>query len=429
MTMNREEAAKKGKRVVLVGCGNIGSHVVPHLGRMRGVTAVTLIDRDEYEASNLAGQDIAPEDVGSAKAVAQARRLRRINPALCVEAIVDAVENVPLGALRGDVVATGLDSRRARQVVNERAWLLGVPWIDAGVQAEGSLAQVAVYVPGGGRPCIECGWTERDYALLEQTYPCGVVREAPGVAGAPGVSREAPGAARVSGEPPPTGAPSSLGALAASLLAIECERLICGAAGGTAGGTAGGAAGGAAGGYAILIDAAHHHYYAAQLVHNPDCRMPAHHAAPVRVTGTRAPNAALTTLFDRRGVQPAAGTAAEPAPDRYGRVSVVGGSFVTALTCPACADRRAVLGLKISIENRPAVRCRACGAATVAAGFDTRDEIDASALPPETLRRSLEDVGVRPGDIVRVTPANGEPFDLEIRGPRKTAQETGRRAR
>src|SRR6185295_15243005 len=36
--------------VVVVGAGgNIGSHAVPHLGRMAGVRRVVLIDRDVYE--------------------------------------------------------------------------------------------------------------------------------------------------------------------------------------------------------------------------------------------------------------------------------------------------------------------------------------------------------------------------------------------
>ena len=35
-----------GKRVVVVGVGNIGSHLVPHLGRFPGIGRVTLIDPD-----------------------------------------------------------------------------------------------------------------------------------------------------------------------------------------------------------------------------------------------------------------------------------------------------------------------------------------------------------------------------------------------
>src|SRR5439155_23871873 len=129
----------------------------------------------------------------------QARRLRRINPALAVTEIFAAVENVALGLLRGAVLLACLDSRAARRSVNTAVWRLGMPWIDAGVLADGLLARVNVYLPGPDQPCLECAWEERDYEALEQEYPCA----GQGVA-------------------PATNAPSALGALAASLQALEC---------------------------------------------------------------------------------------------------------------------------------------------------------------------------------------------------------------
>ena len=88
--------------LVVVGAGgNIGSHLVPHLGRMARVGRVVLIDRDAYEPANLTSQDITPRDIGRPKALVQARRLRAINPALEVAAVVGAVEDQPLGLLRG----------------------------------------------------------------------------------------------------------------------------------------------------------------------------------------------------------------------------------------------------------------------------------------------------------------------------------------
>jgi adenylyltransferase/sulfurtransferase len=171
---------------------------------MSGIGRVTLIDRDTYEKKNLLSQDITPQDVGRSKAAVQARRLRRINPALRVDVIVDAVQNVPLGQLRADIILACLDSRTARQYVNQAAWRLGVLWIDSGVEGRGLLARVNVYVPGPDTPCLECAWDEQDYEALEQTYPCQ----------------------GETGEPAPTNASSSLGALAASLQAIECQKLL-----------------------------------------------------------------------------------------------------------------------------------------------------------------------------------------------------------
>ena len=91
------------KSITLVGAGgNIGSHLVPHLGRMPGIGRVTLVDRDIYEKRNLISQDILPGDVGSDKALVQAHRLSAINPNLHVIPVVGAVENMPLGSLRAD---------------------------------------------------------------------------------------------------------------------------------------------------------------------------------------------------------------------------------------------------------------------------------------------------------------------------------------
>ena len=160
------------RHVVVVGVGNIGSHLVPHLGRMTGLAGVTLVDRDRYDESNLAGQDITRGDVGRPKVRVQAARLRRINPSLAVRAVAAGVEELPLGLLRADALLGCVDSRAARQTLNEATRRLGVAWIDAGVQGTGWLARVSVYPPDARAACLECGWDQRDYDLLEQAYPC-----------------------------------------------------------------------------------------------------------------------------------------------------------------------------------------------------------------------------------------------------------------
>jgi hypothetical protein len=126
-----------------VGAGAIGSHVLPHLARSPRVSRVTIVDRDTYELANLSGQDIDAHGIGRPKAVAQMRRLRRINPALELHAIYGAVEDLPLGALRGDVILGCLDSRFARMTLNQASRRLGMPFVDAGVEPTGMLARVA----------------------------------------------------------------------------------------------------------------------------------------------------------------------------------------------------------------------------------------------------------------------------------------------
>lgn len=349
--------------VVVVGCGgNIGSHLLPHIARMPVVRGLTLIDRDIYEEKNLRSQDIAPHDIGEPKAVAQARRVRSINPALDVVPIVGAVESVPLGLLRAGIVLACLDSRAARQYVNQAAWRLGVPWIDSGVRGEDLLARVNVYVPQPHQPCLECAWDERDYELLEQSYPC---------------DRAAP---------QPTNAPSSLGALAASLLAIECEKLL-------SGGWAS-----AAIGRQVLIDAADHKHYVTRFAYNSTCRFD-HTVWQIEMSDRPADKLTVADILDLGGEN---GVGASLA------LKLTGDAFVKRLTCAACGQTRdghlRLLGRLGAAEQQ----CAACGGQMLATGFDLLEWLHRSNLDAPTLRRPLRSFGLCAGDVLTIAAASGE---------------------
>lgn len=192
-----------GKRVVVVGAGNIGSQVVPLLARVTAVAQALIVDFDHYETKNLASQNITPGDVGRSKAAAMARALRRLNPRIGVQAACARIEAMPLGALRSDVILACLDSRQARRTVNRMAWRLGIPWIDAAVDQSGLFARVNVYRPAQDAPCLECAWEARDYELLSQEFSCS-------------------GEHRV----PATNATAGLGALAAALQILELQKIL-----------------------------------------------------------------------------------------------------------------------------------------------------------------------------------------------------------
>lgn len=335
-----------GKSVTVIGAGgNIGSHLVPHLGRIPDVARVTLVDRDAYEATNLGSQDVTPRDIGKAKALVQARRLRRINSRLHIEAQLESVENFPLGRLRADVILGCVDSRRARQHINEIAWRLGVPWIDAGVRAEGLLARVNVYVPGEG-PCLECAWSDAEYAVLQQDYPCA------GEAGE---------------DPTPTNAPSALGALAAALLALECQKLLAGCSDQLATGRQ------------VTIDAAWHRHYVTAFRRNRDCRFD-HNTWRIEELACR-PNEFTVRQALELGES----------------IWLEGKPFLRTQTCPACGHARSLLRLGCSL--RPAEwACPKCGRHMIATGFDLLERLDAT-LPAAMLSRPLRAVGLRAGDV------------------------------
>lgn len=347
----------KGQSLVVVGCGgNIGSQLVPHLGRMTKVESVTLIDRDVYEAANLLTQAITPQDIGRRKATVQARRLSRINPQLQVRAIAEAVERVPLGLLRADVMLACLDTKRARQYVNQAAWRLGVPWIDTGVEAGGLLARVNVYVPGTDGPCLECAWDEQDYATLQQAYPCQGFAE----------------------QTFQTNAPSSLGALAASLQAIECEKVLSGRLAE------------AAVGQQVLINAAHHKHYVTAYRRNPVCRFGGHETWSIERLKRRPQDLTIRQALELGGSIASSNV-------QVG-LRVEGDPFVRRLSCAGCGQSRRLLRLQSRLRAADRT-CVSCGRAMIAAGFDVSERLEASALTDRLLNRSLHSLGFRRGDV------------------------------
>ncbi len=163
-----DHRTSRDRSVVVIGLGNIGSHLVPHLARLPPVARLVLVDPDTYDANNLQSQDFSSSAVGGSKVAVQARRLRQINPHLRIDTLPRAVETVPMGRLRGAVILACVDSRAARQTINQIAWRLGVPWIDAGVEPRAGLARVNAYLPGPSTPCLECAWGDDDYAHLDR---------------------------------------------------------------------------------------------------------------------------------------------------------------------------------------------------------------------------------------------------------------------
>jgi molybdopterin/thiamine biosynthesis adenylyltransferase len=355
--------------VVVVGVGAVGSHLVPHLARSPRVGQVTVIDHDRYDAGNTRGQDIDARAIGQPKARVQARRLRRINPRLAVTAVHTAIERLPLGALRGSVILAALDSRKARMAVNQAAWRLGVPWIDAGVHADGMLARVRVFVPAEDQPCLECAWSQDDYDALEQSYPC-----APGVA------------------PGSTGAPSALGALAAALQASECDWLL-----------AGDGAHGLAG-REVLLDVRHHRHAVTTFRRNPSCRMPDHGGWRIGPLGASPDCITLDEVV-------ALGSTLRGAATSLG-LGIAGQRLATTLRCDPCETTHDTCQTERLARLSPQ-RCPRCGGRLRATGFDLRDFAPAAALPERVRQRRLADIGVRPRDVLTLrTPEVDAHFEV-----------------
>jgi len=143
--------------VAVLGAGNIGGHLLPHLA-MPGIET-TLIDRDMVSEENLATQMFAEDCLGMPKVVARHMTLAPMNSDWRVHAMQADVTRIGLGALAGvHLIFCCLDSRSARRAVNEMAMRLGVPVVDAALDGSGRTfyAKVAAYDPSRGTSCYVC---------------------------------------------------------------------------------------------------------------------------------------------------------------------------------------------------------------------------------------------------------------------------------
>lgn len=355
---------RANKHLVVVGAGgNIGSHMVPLLARLPGVTRLTLVDFERYEERNLMSQAITSADVGQPKARVQACYARRINPKLEVVPITDRLEYVPLGCLRGDVILAGLDSKESRRFANEIAWRLGAPLIDAGVEPSLMLARVNVYLPAADQPCLECAWGERDYAELATIHPCDA-----GVANTPA-----------------TDSPACLGALAAALAAIECQKIITGQSAA------------ALTGRQVLIEAASHRQFITSFRRNSNCRFD--HATwkipSMRQTPQELSLGVILKLAHRSKA---------PASLAFG-----GQPLVKKLNCPGCGFTRQVFRLQNRLQHSDRL-CDRCGREMLSAGFHMKTQLSRADLGPGDADRSLASLGLRAGDVISLSNGNAARF-------------------
>ena len=140
----------RASRVVIVGCGALGSFQAEMLTRA-GVGSLHMIDRDVIELSNLQRQIVfthADAEAGLPKATAAAARLRAVNPDVEIEGIVRDVhagniEELICGDRAPDVVLDGTDNFETRMLLNEACVKHNLPWVYGGcVGSEGTAALI-----------------------------------------------------------------------------------------------------------------------------------------------------------------------------------------------------------------------------------------------------------------------------------------------
>jgi adenylyltransferase/sulfurtransferase len=142
---------------LIVGCGALGSAAAELLARA-GIGALTIVDRDVVEESNLQRQFLFDEeDVrrGSSKAEAAKARIARINRAVRVRSAYDdfGPANARRYAEGVDVIIDGLDNFESRYLLNDLAVATGTPYVYGA--AVGTRGMLAVVRPALGA-CLRC---------------------------------------------------------------------------------------------------------------------------------------------------------------------------------------------------------------------------------------------------------------------------------
>ena len=165
----------RGKRVVVLGCGGLGTWSLAALASL-GVGSFVLVDDDVVELSNLNRQVLfGAADVGRGKAELAARWVSAFDPEIDVRAVParvsgpDTLEPLLAGA---DVLVHAADSPpyELERWVNAACLRAGVPWI-ASAQSPPILKVGPLYVPGG-TACFTCH--ERQLSRDHELWPAVV---------------------------------------------------------------------------------------------------------------------------------------------------------------------------------------------------------------------------------------------------------------
>jgi adenylyltransferase/sulfurtransferase len=151
-----EGQARLGRaRVLVVGCGGLGAPVIQYLAAA-GVGALTLVDDDVVEPSNLNRQVLFGEsDVGARKAERAAAVVAALNSGVDVEARVERLAGAAVRrAVRAaDLVVDATDGMPTKFLLNDACVLEDRPLVHGAATA---FAGQVLVVPGRRGPCLRC---------------------------------------------------------------------------------------------------------------------------------------------------------------------------------------------------------------------------------------------------------------------------------
>jgi molybdopterin/thiamine biosynthesis adenylyltransferase len=143
----KDQAALLQARVCIVGLGGLGGTVVEILARV-GIGALTLIDGDTFEDSNLNRQFLATQSkIGTSKVQAAQERVAAINTSIVTDGYHQFLDKASVTALirQADVIVDCLDNLKTRFFLEEAAKRQKTPLVSAAIG--GTSGQVTAIFP------------------------------------------------------------------------------------------------------------------------------------------------------------------------------------------------------------------------------------------------------------------------------------------
>ena len=149
------------KKVLVVGCGGLGGHILDQLARI-GIGNLRAVDGDVFEPSNLNRQLLSSVALlGVSKAKAAGAHIAQVNPEIAAEAVEAFLTEENVRQLIADchIVMDALDNVPSRKILAAACAEAGIPYVYGAIS--GWVAQAAVSMPGDG--------------LIETLFPENVV--------------------------------------------------------------------------------------------------------------------------------------------------------------------------------------------------------------------------------------------------------------
>lgn len=150
-----QEALKSASALVL-GAGGLGCASTQYLAAA-GIGALTLIDDDKVEVSNLQRQVLHNDNtVGMLKVESAKQALQTINPNVSISTIAARLDDSALHDLieKHDIVLDCSDNVETRNQLNRLCHQLKTPLVSgAAIRMEG---QISVYTYQANEPCYQC---------------------------------------------------------------------------------------------------------------------------------------------------------------------------------------------------------------------------------------------------------------------------------